>query len=52
MNLEMFRFTSRPHLERPSLIVGWTKDIGAVSRGVADFLADTPGTAPSARSGR
>ncbi|MCL5279707.1 MAG: PAC2 family protein [Planctomycetes bacterium] len=44
MNLEMFRFTSRPHVERPSLIVGWTKDVGAVSRGVADFLADTPGT--------
>jgi predicted ATP-grasp superfamily ATP-dependent carboligase len=44
MNLEMFRFTSRPHVERPSLIVGWTKDIGAVSRGVADFLAEAPGT--------
>jgi predicted ATP-grasp superfamily ATP-dependent carboligase len=43
MNLEMFRFTSRPHLERPSLIVGWTKDIGAVSRGVVDFLAEAPG---------
>jgi predicted ATP-grasp superfamily ATP-dependent carboligase len=45
MNLELFRFTSRPHLEKPSLIVGWTKDIGAVSRGVADFLADAPGAA-------
>jgi len=44
MNLEIFRFTSRPHLERPSLLVGWTKDIGAVSRGVADFLVDAPGT--------
>jgi predicted ATP-grasp superfamily ATP-dependent carboligase len=43
MNLEMFRLTARPHLEKPSLIVGWTKDIGAVSRGVADFLADAPG---------
>jgi predicted ATP-grasp superfamily ATP-dependent carboligase len=40
----MFRFTSRPQLEKPSLIVGWTKDIGSVSRGVADFLADAPGT--------
>jgi predicted ATP-grasp superfamily ATP-dependent carboligase len=46
MNLEMFRFASRPHVERPSLIVGWTKDVGAVSRGVTDFLADTPGTSP------
>ncbi len=44
MNPEMFRFMSRPHVERPSLIVGWTKDVGAVSRGAADFLADTPGT--------
>lgn len=44
MSLEMFRFTSRPHLEKPSLIVGWTKDIGSVSRGVADFLAEVPGT--------
>jgi predicted ATP-grasp superfamily ATP-dependent carboligase len=43
MNLELFHFTSRPHLEKPSLIVGWTKDIGAVSRGVADSLADAPG---------
>ena len=46
MNLEMFRFTSQPHVERPSLVVGWAKDVGAVSRGVADFLADTPGTSP------
>jgi len=30
-------------VERPSLIVGWTKDIGAVSRGVVDTLADAPG---------
>jgi predicted ATP-grasp superfamily ATP-dependent carboligase len=44
MNLEMFRFTSRPRLEKPSLIVGWTKDIGAVSRGVVDSLADAPGS--------
>jgi predicted ATP-grasp superfamily ATP-dependent carboligase len=43
MNPELFRFTSRPRLQRPSLIVGWTKDIGAVSRGVVDFLADEPG---------
>jgi predicted ATP-grasp superfamily ATP-dependent carboligase len=43
MNLEMFRFTSRPRLEKPSLIVGWTRDIGAISRGVVDFLADAPG---------
>jgi len=28
------------------LLVGWTRDIGAVSRGVADFLADVPGTRP------
>jgi proteasome assembly chaperone (PAC2) family protein len=42
MNLEMFRITSRPRVERPSLIVGWTKDIGAVSRGVVDFLAEAP----------
>jgi predicted ATP-grasp superfamily ATP-dependent carboligase len=26
------------------LIVGWTKDIGAVSRGVVDFLAEAPGS--------
>jgi predicted ATP-grasp superfamily ATP-dependent carboligase len=43
MNLELFHFTSRPRLERPSLIVGWTKDVGAVSRGVADFLVDASG---------
>ena len=49
MNLEMFHLTSRPHVERPSLIVGWTRDVGAVSRGVADFLADTPGTSPFGR---
>lgn len=46
MNPEHFRFTSRPHLHRPSLIVGWTKDTGAVSRGVVDFLADAPGARP------
>jgi predicted ATP-grasp superfamily ATP-dependent carboligase len=49
MNLEMFHFTSRPHVERPSLIVGWTRDVGAVSRGVTDVLADAPGTSPFGR---
>lgn len=42
MNPE-FRFTSQPRLEKPSLIVGWMKDIGDVSRGVADFLASAAG---------
>ncbi len=49
MNLEMFHFTSRPHVERPALLVSWTRDVGAVSRGVADFLADTPGTSSFGR---
>lgn len=43
MNLEMFRFTSKPRLEKPSLIIGWTKDTGAVGQGVADALVDVPG---------
>jgi proteasome assembly chaperone (PAC2) family protein len=42
MNPE-FRFTSQPRLEKPSLIVGWMRDIGDVSRGVADFLAGPAG---------
>ena len=42
-NPEVFRFTSQPRLEKPSLIVGWMKDIGDVSRGVADFLVDAAG---------
>ena len=42
-NPEVFRFTSQPRLEKPSLIVGWMKDIGDVSRGVADFLAGAAG---------
>jgi predicted ATP-grasp superfamily ATP-dependent carboligase len=40
MDLEIFRFTSRPRVARPSFIIGWTKDLGAVSGGVAQFLAD------------
>jgi len=44
MNREMFHLTARPQVERPSLILGWTKDIGAVSRGVVDFLAEAPGS--------
>ncbi|HON91953.1 MAG TPA: PAC2 family protein [Sedimentisphaerales bacterium] len=40
---EIFRFTSQPRLEKPSLIVGWMKDVGDVSRGVADFLAHAAG---------
>jgi len=43
MKPEVFRFTSQPRLEKPSLIVGWMKDIGDVSRGVADFLAGAAG---------
>lgn len=43
MKPEVFRFTSQPRLEKPSLIVGWMKDIGDVSRGVADFLAGATG---------
>ncbi|MGE5296162.1 MAG: proteasome assembly chaperone family protein [Solirubrobacterales bacterium] len=43
MKPEIFRFTSQPRLEKPSLIVGWMKDIGDVSRGVADFLAGAAG---------
>lgn len=43
MKPEVFRFTSRPRLEKPSLIVGWMKDIGDVSRGVADFLVGAAG---------
>jgi len=40
---EVCRFTSQPRLEKPSLIVGWMKDIGDVSRGVGDFLAGAAG---------
>lgn len=40
---EVFRFTSQPRLEKPSLIVGWMKDMGDVSRGVADLLAGEAG---------
>jgi len=43
MKPEVFRFTSQPRLEKPSLIVGWMKDMGDVSRGVADLLADEAG---------
>jgi predicted ATP-grasp superfamily ATP-dependent carboligase len=43
MKPEIFRFSSQPRLEKPSLIVGWMKDIGDVSRGVADFLAGAAG---------
>jgi len=43
MKPEVFRFTSQPRLEKPSLIVGWMKDIGGVSRGVADFLVRAAG---------
>ncbi|OHB63460.1 MAG: hypothetical protein A2Y77_00775 [Planctomycetes bacterium RBG_13_62_9] len=43
MNLDAFHFTSRPRLEKPSVIVGWTGDIGSVSSGVVDFLADASG---------
>jgi len=45
MNLEMFHFTARPRLEKPSFIIGWARDMGAVSGTVADFLADAPGAA-------
>jgi proteasome assembly chaperone (PAC2) family protein len=38
MNPQMFRFTSRPPLEKASFIVSWTKDTGAVSEVVADRL--------------
>lgn len=43
MKPEVFRFTSQPRLEKPSLVVGWMKDTGDVSRGVADFLAGVAG---------
>lgn len=43
MKPEVFRFTSQPRLEKPSLIVGWMKDIGDVSRSVADFLVEAAG---------
>jgi predicted ATP-grasp superfamily ATP-dependent carboligase len=43
MNPEVFRFSSQPRLEKPSLVVGWVNDTGDVSRGVADFLARATG---------
>lgn len=43
MNPEVFHFTSQPHLHKPSFLVGWTKDTGAVSPGAMDFLTDLSG---------
>lgn len=35
---ELFRFTSRPRLKKPSFVIGWTDDIGDVSGLTADHL--------------
>ena len=35
---ELFRFNSRPRLKRSSFVIGWTKDTGAVSPLMADYL--------------
>jgi len=35
---ELFRFTSKPRLKKPSFMIGWTKDTGAVSPLAADYL--------------
>jgi predicted ATP-grasp superfamily ATP-dependent carboligase len=40
---ELFRFTSRPRLKRPSFVIGWTKDTGAVSPLAADYLIEASG---------
>jgi len=38
MNPEMFHFTAQPRLERPSFIIGWTRDIGGVSSITTEYL--------------
>ncbi len=35
---ELFRFRSTPRLRKPSFVIGWTKDTGAVSPATADYL--------------
>jgi hypothetical protein len=35
---EVLRFTSRPNLEGAPLVIGWTKDTGAVARLAVDYL--------------
>jgi proteasome assembly chaperone (PAC2) family protein len=40
MNLDMFRFTSRPQIEKSSLVIGWTRDTGNVSGGTAEYVVD------------
>lgn len=39
----LFRFTSEPRLEKPSFVLGWMKDAGAVSRLAADYLVKASG---------
>jgi proteasome assembly chaperone (PAC2) family protein len=36
----LFRFRSQPRLKKPSFLVGWTKDTGAVSALAADHLIE------------
>lgn len=43
MNPDMFHFTSRPQIEKPSLLVGWTRDTGDVSRGTAEYIVNASG---------
>ncbi len=40
MNPDMFRFASRPQIEKSSLLVGWTRDTGDVSRGTAEYVVN------------
>jgi len=43
MDPKLFHFTSQPRLHKPSFLVGWTKDTGAVSGAVLAFLCDALG---------
>jgi predicted ATP-grasp superfamily ATP-dependent carboligase len=40
---KLFRFTSEPRLKKPSFVIGWTKDAGAVSPLAADYLIKASG---------
>ncbi len=44
MNPDVLRFTARPRLENASLIIGWTKDTGAVSGATANYLVEMSGS--------
>lgn len=40
----LFRFTFEPRLKKPSFVIGWTKDAGAVSPLAADHLIKASGS--------